>query len=67
MMAKIIIYGEDRNSAIAKAKLALEQLEISGLPTNQTLLLDILSTQEVSENTVTTSWLGEKLKDGKLL
>lgn len=64
MMAKIIAYGENRAAALRTAQRAIEQLEISGLPTNRSLLMNILATQEMAENTVTTSWLEERIRKG---
>ena len=42
MIAKIIVFGNSRNEAIAKMKRALEELVIDGVDTNRDFLFSII-------------------------
>jgi len=42
LIAKVICWGEDRNIAISRLKRALEELVVSGIQTNQQLLLKMI-------------------------
>ena len=46
MIAKIIVYGEDRNEAIAKMKRALDECVIEGVTTNLDYLYSILEDKD---------------------
>ncbi len=43
MMAKLIVWGEDRSAAIARMKQAIEDYQIGGVVTNQPLIARVLS------------------------
>lgn len=43
MIAKVIAYGDDRQSALLRMKRALEELCIEGVNTNQQFLYDLLA------------------------
>ena len=58
MIAKIISYGTDRNCAIRRMKIALNELIVEGFDTNRDILLDILNQnwfiqQDTHTNTLT--------------
>ena len=62
MIAKIIVYAENREEAIAKMKRALEECVIDGIETNIDFLLKIINCNEFKEGNYDTSFIGEKLK-----
>lgn len=62
MIAKIIVYAENREEAIAKMKRALEECVIDGIDTNIDFLLKIINCNEFKEENYDTSFIGEKLK-----
>ncbi|ROT45786.1 acetyl/propionyl/methylcrotonyl-CoA carboxylase subunit alpha [Pusillimonas sp. NJUB218] len=61
LMAKIIAWGPDRNTALERLTLALHRLEIEGPRTNLALLQRLVNSQTVLENSVTTRWLEDAL------
>ena len=56
-IAKIIVHAEDRNSAIAKMKRALEECVIEGIDTNIDFLFKILSNEHFVNNDYDTSFI----------
>ena len=62
MIAKIIVYAENREEAIAKMKRALEECVIDGIDTNIDFLLKIINCREFKEGNYDTSFIEEKLK-----
>ena len=66
LVGKLIVRGEDRDDAIQKSKLALNELAISGLVTNISLHKAIIETQEFSERKITTDFL-ERHKINEIL
>ena len=60
LMAKIIAFGQDRETALSRAGRAVDSLEVEGPITNATLLTQLLANQAVIENSVTTLWLEEQ-------
>jgi acetyl-CoA carboxylase biotin carboxylase subunit len=59
MIAKIIVRDGDRDLAIARARRALEELEIEGVPTTRDVLHEILGSQEFRSGDYSTSFLDE--------
>ena len=59
LIAKIIVWAEDRPAAIARARRALEELTLDGVPTTRELALDILATDEFASGAYTTGFLSE--------
>jgi acetyl-CoA carboxylase biotin carboxylase subunit len=59
LVAKLIVWAEDRPAAIARALRALGETEIEGVPTTQGLAIDILRTNEFTGGEYTTSFLAE--------
>ncbi|HEY1777135.1 MAG TPA: biotin carboxylase N-terminal domain-containing protein [Solirubrobacteraceae bacterium] len=60
LMAKLIAHGADREAATAVLIEALEALEVEGVHTNRTLLLEVLSHRDFAHAQVTTRWLEQE-------
>ncbi|OFP63261.1 acetyl-/propionyl-CoA carboxylase subunit alpha [Corynebacterium sp. HMSC074C01] len=64
MLAKLIVWGPDREAAIARARRALSEYRIEGLPTvipfHQAILTDPAFTAEDGNFTVYTKWIEEE-------
>lgn len=64
MLAKLIVWGPDREAAIARARRALSEYRIVGLPTvipfHQAILTDPAFTAEDGNFTVYTKWIEEE-------
>jgi acetyl-CoA carboxylase, biotin carboxylase subunit len=59
LIAKLIVWGEDRQVAIARGRRALSELELDGVPTTRELALDIVSSEEFRSGHYTTSFLAD--------
>ena len=59
MFGKLIAYGEDRASAIRRARAALDGYVVEGIPTNRPLLAWILDHPTFRDGQATTGFLGE--------
>jgi acetyl-CoA carboxylase biotin carboxylase subunit len=59
LIAKVIVWGEDREVAIARGRRALSELELEGVPTTRALALDIVSSEEFGSGDYTTSFLAD--------
>ena len=59
LIAKIIVWGENREVAIARGRRALSELELDGVPTTRELALDIVSSEEFGSGDYTTSFLAD--------
>ena len=59
LIAKLIVWAEDRPAAIARGIRALEEIELDGVPTTRGLALDILRSAEFAGGEYSTSFLGE--------
>lgn len=60
MIAKIIVHAEDRDSAIAKMKGALEECVIDGVDTNIDFLYQILENENFIEGNFDTSFINKE-------
>ena len=60
MIAKIIVYGNTRNEAIAKMKRALEELVIEGVETNRDFLFEIIKNPDFIRGNFDTSFIEKK-------
>jgi len=60
LMAKLIAHGDDREAATALLIEALEALEVEGVHTNRSLLLDVLSHRDFAQAQITTRWLEQE-------
>jgi acetyl-CoA carboxylase biotin carboxylase subunit len=59
LVAKVIVWAEDRPTALARARRALSEFELVGVPTTRGLALEILATEEFASGRYTTSFLTE--------
>jgi acetyl-CoA carboxylase, biotin carboxylase subunit len=59
LIAKVIVWGEAREVAIARGRRALSELELEGVPTTRDLALDIVSSEEFGSGDYTTSFLAD--------
>ena len=57
LVAKLIVHAEDRPSALARARRALEELELDGVPTTRGLALGIVASPEFASGRYTTRFL----------
>ena len=63
MLAKLIVFGSDRASAIARLKYSLENFIVDGVRTNLPLLLWIARDQAFARGETTTSFLARRLDE----
>jgi 3-methylcrotonyl-CoA carboxylase alpha subunit len=63
MLAKLIVWGEDRAAAIERLTLALQDFTIGGIRSNVPLLLWIARDEAYRRGETTTSFLGERLDE----
>ena len=59
LIAKVIVWGEDREVALARGRRALSELELDGVPTTRELALDIVASEEFAAGDYTTSFLAD--------
>jgi acetyl-CoA carboxylase biotin carboxylase subunit len=57
LVAKVIVWAEDRPSALARARRALSEFELLGVPTTRGLAIDIAETEEFTSGRYTTAFL----------
>jgi acetyl-CoA carboxylase biotin carboxylase subunit len=57
LLAKVIVWAEDRPRALARATRALEELVIEGIPTTRELALDVIAHQAFVAGEYTTTFL----------
>lgn len=60
LMAKVVAHGPDRASALQRLRVALTGLEVEGPMTTRSLLLELLDTPQIVDDTVTTRWLEDR-------
>ncbi len=63
MLAKLIVYGSDRSSAIARLERALEDFTVDGVRTKLPLLLWIARDQAFIDGETTTSFINRRLDE----
>ncbi|HET9213206.1 MAG TPA: acetyl-CoA carboxylase biotin carboxylase subunit [Gaiellaceae bacterium] len=59
LVAKVIVWAEDRRAALGRARRALTEFELEGVPTTRDLAIDILASEEFSSGRYTTAFLEE--------
>jgi acetyl-CoA carboxylase biotin carboxylase subunit len=57
LVAKLVVWDEDRQAAIARAERALQETEIEGVPTTRDLALEVLGSEEFRSGDYSTSTL----------
>ena len=65
MIAKIIVFGVNRNEAISKMKRALEELVIDGVDTNRDFLFDIIRNPDFIRGNFDTSFIEKEMQKNK--
>src|SRR4029453_14083151 len=58
LIAKVIVWGEDRPTAIARARRALSEFELEGVPTTRPLAMEIIETENFVRGAYTPAFLG---------
>jgi len=59
LIAKVIVWAEDRPSAIARAERALSEFELEGVPTTRPLAMEIIGTDSFARGEYTTAFLAD--------
>jgi acetyl-CoA carboxylase biotin carboxylase subunit len=59
LVAKVIVWAENREAALARARRALLELELEGVPTTRDLALAVLATDAFRSGDYTTAFLAE--------
>jgi acetyl-CoA carboxylase, biotin carboxylase subunit len=59
LIAKVIVWDEDRPAAIARARRALSEFELEGVPTTKGLASEILESESFVSGRYTTAFLGD--------
>jgi acetyl-CoA carboxylase biotin carboxylase subunit len=59
LVAKVIVWGEDRPAALRRARRALTEFELEGVPTTRELAMDILDSEPFTSGRYTTAFIAE--------
>jgi acetyl-CoA carboxylase, biotin carboxylase subunit len=59
LVAKVIVWAEDRPGALGRARRALTEFELEGVPTTRELAIDIVESDEFRSGRYTTAFLTE--------
>jgi acetyl-CoA carboxylase, biotin carboxylase subunit len=59
LIAKVIVWAEDRPGALGRARRALTEFELEGVPTTRELAIDIVESDEFRSGRYTTAFLTE--------
>jgi len=59
LVAKVIVWAEDRPAALGRARRALTEFELDGVPTTRDLAVDILESEPFTTGRYTTAFLSE--------
>jgi acetyl-CoA carboxylase biotin carboxylase subunit len=59
LVAKLCVWADDRAAAIARARRALSELDVDGLPTTRDLALDIIASEPFVSGRYSTSFVDE--------
>ena len=59
LIAKLLVWAEDRPAALARARRALSEFELDGVPTTRDLAVDILESEDFTSGHYTTAFLAE--------
>ena len=63
LIAKLISYGEDRDTALRRMRQALDELVVEGIRTNAELHRDLVRDSEFRKGGVSIHYLEERLND----
>jgi acetyl/propionyl-CoA carboxylase alpha subunit len=67
MLAKLIVFGEDRTTAIHKMGSALREFIVHGVSTNINFLQDVIAHPDFANGKVSTRWVETNMESGSLL
>jgi len=67
LLAKLIVYGENRETAIQKMQAALKEYVVHGVTTNIDFMQSVLAHEDFATGKVTTRWVEKTLESGSLL
>jgi len=59
LVAKVLVWAEDRPAAVRRARRALTEFELEGIPTTRELAIDILQSEPFTSGLYTTSFIAE--------
>jgi acetyl-CoA carboxylase biotin carboxylase subunit len=59
LIGKLLVWAEDRPAALARARRALSEFELDGVPTTRELAVDILESDDFETGRYTTAFLSE--------
>jgi acetyl-CoA carboxylase biotin carboxylase subunit len=59
LIAKLLVWAEDRPAALARARRALSEFALDGVPTTRELAVDILESEDFKSGRYTTAFLAE--------
>jgi acetyl-CoA carboxylase, biotin carboxylase subunit len=59
LIAKLLVWAEDRPAALARARRALSEFELDGVPTTRDLAVEILESEDFISGRYTTAFLAE--------
>ena len=62
LLAKVVVWDEDRPAATARAVRALAELEVEGVPTTREFALEVLHSEPFRSGSYSTSFLDERLR-----
>jgi len=67
LLAKLIVYAENRNIAVQKMQAALKEFVVHGVVTNIDFMQSVLAHEDFANGQVTTRWVEKTLVSGSLL
>jgi acetyl-CoA carboxylase biotin carboxylase subunit len=59
LVAKVLVWAEDRPAAVRRARRALTEFELEGVPTTRELAIDILQSEPFTSGRYTTAFIAE--------
>jgi acetyl-CoA carboxylase, biotin carboxylase subunit len=59
LVAKVIVWAEDRDTAVRRARRALTEFELEGVPTTRELAIEILESEPFTSGDYTTGFIAE--------
>jgi acetyl-CoA carboxylase biotin carboxylase subunit len=59
LIAKVLVWAEDRPAAVRRARRALTEFELEGVPTTRELAIDILESEPFTSGSYTTAFIAE--------
>lgn len=60
LLAKVVVHGQDREQALARARQALTELTVEGITTTRSMHLALLDEPDLAQGGVSTTWYEER-------